>query len=428
MLQPFFAKQLRQFDLFGDSAKRVLKANCVFGFMLPFYIIFSNTYIFNYNPEGDISFNIIYSALTFVGNPLGFILSGILLRQLHVKTLFIVGMSVIIVNMAVMMFIPSAWLTPASIFFFGLISGLGSGIYWSSRTYLTVVSTDDTVRDFFSGLDYVFFIAGGIVTPALVGSWIGLHETGLFSRQFAYQSAMLFALGLVVFASITVARGKFSTVNAKRFLKYKFIKSWQTTRAYVFIMGIYHGAILGVPAVFMMLYVGQEQQLGLVESATHFFALISIYIVSSISKRALRPYVMLAGSILFLIGALAFGSLLPGHAAIATVILVIAFYLSDPTMNFPYRASFMRSIDHSSAIEKRDPYTYLTDIEQFNALGRLVSIGAFYLLYKLLPAEQAFAFYVIGVAAIQFVNVMFCSKINGIQVENSRSKATAVEA
>ena len=407
-------KQRAQFNLFSVNAKRVLKANCIFGFVLPFYIIFSNTYIFNYNPVGDISFNIIYSALTFVGNPLGFILSGLLLKKFHVKYLFIVGMNIIIANMAVMMFIPSDWLVPISLFLFGLVSGLGSGIYWSSRTYLTVVSTSDNVRDFFSGLDYVFFIAGGIVTPALVGTWIGLHETGIFTRQFAYQCAMLVALFLVVLASIIVAQGSFPTVRAKNFLKYSYQISWRKTRAYVFIMGIYHGAILAVPAVFMMLYVGKEQQLGIIESATHFFALISIYTVSSISRAALRPYVMLGGSLLFLTGAIMFGSLLPSHAAIATIILVIAFYLSDPTMNFPYRATFMRAIDDLSTQEKRDPYTYLTDIEQFNALGRLVSIVVFYLLYRTLPATHAFAIYVVGVALFQFINVGLCRRINSV--------------
>ena len=410
----FISTQREKFKIFNSNAKRLLQANLLFGLLVPFYVIFSNTFIFG-NTDGDLNFNIIYSALHFLGNPIGFIMNGFFLRRFHVKSLFIAGMAIIIVNMALMMFLPAEFFTELAVLGFGLVSGIGSGMYWSARTYLTVVSTDDESRNFFSGLDFMFLIAGGIVTPFIIGNYIGLTiEYGILSRPVAYQSAILFALILVSIASFIVAKGKFETVKIPRFLYYSFEPSWKYTRWFVFIMGIFHGAYLSLPAILMMTFVGNESDLGIVDSTAHIIAIIAIYIVSSNSKTEHRTKIMMAGSILFLAGSFAFGAMLSSLAVVATILLVVTFYLTDPTINFPYRASFMKGIDHSKSIEGKDEFSYVVDIEQFNALGRLVSIGVFFIFYQTLPQPWAFPVYISLVAVIQFANLYFSKKINAL--------------
>ena len=406
-------EQLAKFKVFNADAKRLLKANLIFGLMIPFYVIFSNTFIFG-NTDGDITFNIIYSALHFAGNPVGFIMNGYLLRQFHVKSLFIAGMAIIIVNMALMMFLPAEFFTELAVLGFGLVSGIGSGMYWSARTYLTVVSTTDDNRNFFSGLDFMFLIAGGIVTPFVIGNFIGLTvEWGWLTRPVAYQSAILFALVLVSMASYTVARGSFGTVKVPDFLHYRFEPRWWDARGFVFVMGLFHGAYLSLPAILVMSFVGDEKAVGLVDSLSHVVALIAIYLVSSNINPSQRTRVMLAGSMLFLVGTLTFSGLLSEMEAVATIVLVATFYLTDPTINFPYRASFMRAIDRSRQLEGHDEFTYVVDVEQFNALGRLVSIGVFFALYVTLPIKLAFGSFLVAVAISQFANLYFSKRING---------------
>lgn len=407
-----FSIPLKQFSIFNANAKRLLKANLMFGLLIPFYVIFSNTFIFG-SANGDITFNILYSALHFWGNPIGFIMNGFLLRKVHVKSLFIAGMLLIIINMGFMLFLPPEFFTKTAILGFGVVSGIGSGMYWSARTYLTVVSTTDDNRNFFSGLDFMFLIAGGIVTPFIIGNFIGLStEWGVFTRAQAYQVTLLFALAMVLLAAYFVVRGNFGTVTVSRFLYYRFEPSWWHARGMVFVMGLFHGAYLSLPAILIMTYVGNEKAVGIVDSIAHLVALIAIYLVSSRIAPGQRTRVMLAGSILLLAGTATFTGLLNQWAAAATITMVATFYLTDPTINFPYRASFMRAIDRSRAIEQRNQFTYVVDIEQFNALGRLVSIGIFYALLQMVALKQALTFYLLFIAASQFANIYFSKRIN----------------
>ena len=407
-----FQYRLKQFKHFGPEAQRLLKANFMFGLLMPFYIIFSNTFIFG-NTDGNLYFNFAYSALHFVGNPVGFILCGYLLRRFHIRQLFAAGLLLILANMAVMVSTPKQYFTYTAVLIFGLLNGMGSGLYWSVRNYLTVISTHDDNRNFFTGLDQMFFVIGGIATPFVVGNYIGWGTAlGWFSREFAYGSAIFFASVLAFLAVRLVWQGNYPTVKVPRFLFYRYLPEWRKARLFVFVMGFFHAAFIATPAVLVMMFVGNESAVGFTDSISQTCAMLMTLWISSKAKPHHRTKVMLAGTGIFTTGALVFTGLLAWQPAIATVLMVAAFYFTDPTINFPYRASFMKVLDQVKAVEKRDAFTYGVDIEQFNAAGRLCSIILLVILLEVLPASWAFPAYFISVAAIQFINVLLSKRIN----------------
>ena len=237
-----------------------------------------------------------------------------------------------------------------------------------------------------------------------------------FTQQFAYITAGAFAMLLAFIASIIILRGEFATVKLGKFLHYKYDREWRDTRLFAFIMGCYHAGIICMPTIVTLSFFdGREDALGIIDTVAHVLALITIYVASTIARVEDRPKVMLLGSVIYMIGMLMFAGAVSGFAQYAAVIVSISFYLSDPTMNFPYRATFMKSVDLLKVKENRSEFTYLCDIEQFNALGRVVSILAFFVMYHLLPTNVAFIVFFLVLAVLQFVNVVLCKRINRLQ-------------
>lgn len=417
----FIDKQVAKFQVFDAPAQRILKANFIYYFFFPFFILFSQAYVYANSP-GGISYNVFWGVMHFIGNPLGYLVCGYFLRRFEVKTMYAAGMIIMALNMWIMMLIPQEYFNATACYVFGFISGIGSGMYWSSRFYLTIVSTKDETRNLFNGIDFMFQIISGIVMPITVGTYISLYENEgfrakfeFFTQQFAYISAGLVAVLLALAASAIIVRGSFKTVKLGRFLHFSFSPEWKSTRFFAFIMGCYHAGIICLPTIVTLRFIGGEGALGLIDTVAHVLALITIYIASTISRPEDRPKIMLLGAAIFAVGIALFTGSLATLPVYAAVITSVAFYLSDPTMNFPYRASFMKSIDLLRVKENRGEFTYLCDIEIFNAIGRVVSILAFFVLYQVLPEKTSFITYFIGLAILQFINVVLCKRINNLK-------------
>ena len=405
--------QRLQFRVFNTNARKLITANLLFSLFNPFYLIFSSTFIFS-STKGDFHLNLIYNLFVFLGISLGFIFNGYFLRYFHVKTMLIAGAGFLFSAIAVMFFLPSGVLTGSLVFVFGTFIGCSNGVYWSARNYITVVNTKNSNRDFFAGLDFILISLGRIVTPLIVGFYIGEGvKYNWFTLAHAYQSSLLFAFALLFAMAINILPRKYRTTQPKRFLYSRYSKMWNKTRLMISILGLFQGAIMALPPVLILKYVGNETAVGIISSVSYLVAITFVYLVSRRSGVQHRSKIILIGTLFFLTGGIFFTIFLGNYSMLATSVLMGVMFICDPVLNFPFRATFMKVMDELKHIEKRDDYAYLVDVEIFSALGRISGIAIFFLMYAYMPIELVLPIFIISVALLQFFVVKLSRQING---------------
>lgn len=413
MIRKFFIDQKAKFDVFAPAAKTLIWSNLFFGIFNPFFLIFSNTFIFS-TTKGDLEFNLLYTIFTFSGIVIGFVINGYLIRYFHIKMLMAAGELLFFLAIAAMFIMPDIYLTGAWIFVFGIITGVGNGFYWSSRNFLTIANTHDENRDFFAGLDFILISAGRIITPLLIGLYIGEGiKQGWFNYQFAYQSTLFFGLCVVLTSSYLIIKEKHTTTRAGKFFYPSYNKYWNNARLMVFVLGFFQGAIFVIPPVFIMKTIGNESAVGTLSSVSYMVAIILVYYISSRSNVEHRTSIIRLGIGFLMIGIIAFILIMHANIALAVSFLAFFMFMSEPVMSFPVRATIMKAIDKLKHVEQRDEYAYLFDIELYTGIGRILSILIFYFLFRNVNVYIALSVYLIIITVIQLFNLTFSKRING---------------
>jgi len=413
MIRQLIEDQKSKFEVFTLSARKLIWSNLLFGLFNPFYFIFSNTFIFNHS-KGNLAYNLIYCGFTFTGIISGFVINGFLLRKYHVRNLLIFGELLLFISISILFFMPANYLTDVSLSLFGLFSGIGSGVYWASRNYLTIVNTTDSNRDFFTGMDYILISAGRIITPFVVGIYIGEGiKYKLFSAGVAYSSALILAFLAILFSSLMVIKEKYETIRTKKFLFFSYNKEWHNSRLLITLLGFFQGAIFVIPPVFIMKYIGNEATVGTINSISYLLAISIVYYVSSRSKKEHRTGIIMSAAIILFTGAIIYSIFIGSKFILATSVLMFLMFIAEPIINFPVRATVMKAIDDLKHIDKRDNYAYLCDIEIFAAAGRVASMIIFYVLYISFKTNLALSIFIMFVALLQFLNIRLSKRING---------------
>lgn len=401
------------FRVFNTNARKLITANFLFGLFNPFYLIFANTFIFS-STGGDLLLNLLYSSYNYVGILGGFILTGYLLKRIHVKNMLIIGCMMLFTSIMVLFFMPEKRLSEFWVFIFGLSTGVGNGIYWASRNYLTLVNTNDQNRNFFAGVDFILISIGRIITPLIIGFYIGEGvRAGWFSHEFAYRSTLVFAFLLVLAITLVIWPRKYRTVTPEKFLYLKYMKQWKKVRKMMVVMGFYQGALLTLPPILILKYVGNESAVGTLSSVSYLVAIFLVFYISRRTGTEHRTLILKSGIFILLVGSVLFSSLLYFTTTLATSILMVAMFIAEPIINFPFRATFMKAIDELYLLEKRDIYAYVVDIEIYAAIGRIVGLTMFYVMYITIPIYISLSIFMLFVACIQFINVRYSKIING---------------
>jgi MFS transporter, YQGE family, putative transporter len=405
--------QKERFGIFNNNTRKFITSNLLFSLFSPFYLIFSNTFIFS-STHGNLEMNLIYCIFNFAGIIAGFAFTGYASGKIHIKTLMVSGGWLTFSSIILMFTMPMHSISWLGIIFYGLATGLGIGVYWSARNYLTLVLTDNNNRDFFSGMDFILISLGRIVTPFIIGIYIGRGiKMGWFSPAFAYRSTLLIALILLVSLSIVTIRVKHRSVRLGRFLHTKYSKEWQDVRLLLTTLGFFQGAIYVIPTVFIMKFVGGESFVGTVNAIGYLIAIVMVFLISSRSGIQHRTKIISLGFIILTLGAITFSVCYKNFIVTGTYILIFLMFLAEPILNFPIRATLMDVIKTIKKKEKRKGYAYIIDVEAFTAIGRISSLTIFYLLYVFLPVSAAIIIFILLMAASQYLCIPLSRKING---------------
>jgi YQGE family putative transporter len=397
---PFIVNQKKAFEMFNSDAKDLLRLNLMYHLVFPIIMIFVQAYL--WGNAKDARINIVYTLGSFGGNYIGYLINGFLLRKISIKPLFYIGLILSVLPMALIVYFIDIKLS--NVVWFGIIFGIGTGMYYSCRNFLSYLVTNDESRNFFAGLEQFIIITSNFLTPMFFGFIIiGLGEKyGWYEKQTVYKVGMAISMIMMFLTWFIIKRTNYKSPPVSRFLYFKFDKLWNYQRFLSLFIGTVETGIYMLMALLILNVVGGESALGLIESLSTIFSALVVYFVSKKSTPAHRPKIMLAGVISITIGGLILGI---EYSVMGVLGLKVFQIIADPLMHSSYRATWWSVIDAVSAKEKKSEYSYMIDTEFFINLGRAIG-GTFLLvmLYAGIDINDGLRYIFLILGLLQFIS------------------------
>ena len=378
--------------------------NLVYAMVLPVVDTFVAAYIMR-NTNGDIAKVVIYQLTIYTGIPLTFLLNGWLLKHFDIRKLYSAGMMLSGVSMIVMMSLKS--LDTVGIASAGLIMGLSFGFYWANRDYLAQVITNDTNRNYYYGMETLFYTIISVVIPITIGLFID-SQISDSEKHTAYKIITGIVFLITILASVVCFRGTFKNPVQKQYVFFKFHKLWYKLLTLASLKGLAQGFLVTAPAMLILRFFGNEGALGSAVSIGAIIAAIIMYVLGRVSKPSDRIKIFAAGLLLFAIGTVINAVLFsqPG-----VVIFILLLLIAKPLMDLAYFPIQFQVIDIVSKIENRSEFAYILNHEAGLYVGRFLGAATFLVMAKYGSAEIALRYAVVIIAALQLCSIFVAKKI-----------------
>lgn len=387
--------------------RTLLVTNMLYAFVLPVVELFVGTYIMRNSSE--LSYVIGYQLAVYTGIPLTFLINGFLLRVIPIKYLYSFGMLLSGISMAVMMSLKTLGL--GGIITAGLIMGLSYGFFWANRDLLALNSTDDGNRNYYYGLESFFNTIGGVVVPFAIGCFLGASEShGWFAGNLnsAYRIVTLAVFVLTISSSMVICRGSFTNPGKERFLFFRFDRMWNKMMRLAFLKGIAQGYIVMAPSMLIMTLVGNESDLGTVQSISAIITAFILYILGRFTLPKDRVWIFSAGLLLFALGGVV-NSIM--YSATGVLIFMLCLVLGRPLMDLGYFPIQLRVIDYVSQKEGRGSYSYILIHEFGLYAGRFFGCGLFIVMTLVISDTFALRYALLVIGCIQLLSIVISSDI-----------------
>ena len=400
----------REFETFLEcprSMQVLLLANMIYALVLPVIEIFVAAYVMRNSHEvGKV---VAYQLSVYVATPVAFFLNGILLGRVDAKHLYAAGM--VLSGVAILMLMRTTVLTPIGIAALGLALGLATGLFWANRGFLALATTGDSNRNYFYGVETFAGTTAVVVVPALVGWFIGgaTHDGwagGTANR--AYARIGIAALGLTLASALLVERGVFRNPSHARFVFFRFHPLWRRMLKLAVLKGLAQGYIITAPAMLIMLLVGQEATLGLVQAVGGIFSACVLYAVGRVTAPHHRSAMFAAGLMLFFFGA-AVNALL--FNAVGVLVFIACLVLAKPLLDLAYNPIELGVVDVVSRLEGRGEYAYFFNHEFGLFAGRFLGCILFLAIVHWGSAVAALKYALPIVALAQLLSIWVAADI-----------------
>lgn len=413
-------KQKEAFERFSSDAKRLLSLNLIYHLVLPIILIFVQAYL--WGQTRDMKINLIYTLGSFGGNYLGYLMNGFLLRKFSIKILFYIGLILSVLPMALLVY--TIDIQYSNIVWYGLLFGVGTGMYYSCRNFLSYLATDNENRTFFAGMEQFIIISGNFVTPLLFGPVIiGLGEKyGLYDKQLIYQVGLAVSLATMFLTWFLIRKSNFRSPELKRFFYFRFDRLWNYQRFLSLFIGLVETGFYMLMALLILNVVGQESELGLIESISTILSVAVVYVVSKKAKPEQRANILLGGAVSLTIGGIILGV---EYSVIGVLGLKFFQIIADPLLHSSYRATWWSVIETVSRKEDKHGYAYMLDTEFFINLGR--SLGGALLLFLLISGftpNESLRFIFLILALMQFISYALLRYLNNKIIEPVKREET----
>lgn len=400
-------KELAFFGAHPLGMRVLLLTNLIYALVLPIIELFIGAYIMR--NSSDVSLVVVFQLALYTGIPLTFMINGFLLNRIHISWLYSFGMLLSGISMTAMMMLDR--LDTFGVAVAGLIMGLSYGFFWANRDYLALDTTTDKTRNYYYGIETFFYTLTFIIVPFLAGAFIATtQEKGWFNGNvnYAYYILTGVVFGLTVIASILVHQGKFENPKKAPFLFLRFDKLWRKMLQLSALKGVAQGYIVTAPVMLIMKLVGEEGELGLIQSIGSLLSAILLYLLGRLAKPKHRLGIFLAGLTLFVVGAGLNAAL---YSSWGVILFVLCLIFARPLLDIAYFPIQLGVIDIVAAREKRNEFAYIFNHELGLYAGRLFGCGLFIILARTISDYVALRYALLVIALIQFVSYFVARSI-----------------
>jgi len=389
----FIKKERDAFNIFGADAKRMIFINLIYHIAFPFIIIFGSAFVLRIT-GGNNALAIIYNWGFFMGLIAGYLVNGQLMKVgVSIRPLFVVGMMLSVVPLSILMFFGRD--AGYGVILYGAVMGMGNGIYWACRNFLTMLVTTDGNRNLFSSVEQFVIIFFNALIPLLFGTFILGNNASEASKLQAYRYTSIVVVGITLFAAWMILRSSFRNPTISRFVYWKCCAMWNTQRLLSFFVGTVESGFMVLMTLLILNAAGDESVLGKIEFGTAIVSVLSIYVVGRISKPQHRSRIMLAGATSLVIGGTVLAFTIPHKemlfglitlSFLGVVMMKVCQVIADPMIHSAFRATYLSSIEWSSQMEKKDSYAFVMDNEYFMNGGRICGGLVFLVLASLITS------------------------------------------
>ncbi len=391
--------EYRVFCSYPWDMRVLIVTNLIYGLVMPVIELFIGAYVMR--KSDDVKMVVVYQLAVYTGIPFTFLVNGWLLRYIGIKRLYSVGMLLSGVSMVVMMSLPGLSLVGLGVA--GLLMGMSFGLYWSSRDFLALSSTDDSNRNYYYGLENFFATNLNIAVPLVVGAFIakvGGDSAGRVDVAYQIVTGVVFVLTFV--AAAVVHRGAFRNPPVTQFVYFRYHWLWNRMQLLALLKGISQGYIVTAPAMLVMSLVGKEGSLGSLLSASGLLSAALLYIVCRTTGPQHRIYFFAAGLLLFTVGTTANAILFD---KLGVLLFMLFLVLGRPLTDIAYFTIQMLVIDTVAAIEGRNTYAYIFSQEFGFYIGRFIGCGLFITLAYTVSNAFALRYALLFIALVQLLSV-----------------------
>ncbi|MDR0618992.1 MAG: MFS transporter [Bacteroidales bacterium] len=411
-----------EFRFFKEQPKNVrvlLITNMLYAIILPVVEIFVAAYIMRNTSNS--SFVAAYQLSMYAGIVVTSLLNGLLLRYFKSSSIYAFG---IIVSAFVLMGMMFMKMPAASgevniseiiaLCISGFVLGASTGFFWTNRYLLTLTSTNDDNRNYFFGIESFFFTFWNIVIPLAVGAFLSSFKgtSDWFGKQLStnngYQIITGIAFIVAILACIVLSRGKFENPKHKKFFYARFHALWNKLLVLAGLKGMVQGFLVTAPAILVMLLVGEEGSLGLIQGIAGGVTAILVYVLGRTAKPKHRMAIFGAGLLVFFAGTLFSGIL---FSAIGVILFILCKVFFQPLHDLAYFPTMMRTIDIVSKIENRNKYAYIMSHEIGLFFGRAAGMLLFIVLAWSISEIFALKYALIIVGALQLLSLPLAKHI-----------------
>lgn len=372
-LKTRLSREKSHLDDLGDVVKHLLYSYILYLISYPIIGIFIN--VFFWRQSNDITLIAAYNLGFFLALPLGFYLNGLLLKRFNILKLYWVGTVLQGLAAFLAIFFPS--LSFYQVLLYGLIYGIGGGLYWSNKNYITLKITKGRNRLYYNSLEASIDLIINIIMPIILGWIIVLGEvTGVYAPETAYKVLMVLCLFMLWFSGYILQSANIYSEKITHIAVAKPSKYWNLNRIILCTHQLLSGINFFVPTFLVLLFVGAEGAIGTIESATAVLVAIMLYWVGRKTAQRHSFSLMLATSTVFLLGSILYNLT---YGVLGALIYSLTCSLTGAlSWNIIYTNSMEvmdREIKHG---HNHNQYALIFDNELFFNIGRIMGMGIFF--------------------------------------------------
>lgn len=386
------------------DVRRILLSYAFYLAAYPLVMTFMNAYL--WRTSGNLWSIITYSLGYILSLPIGFYLNGLLLRYYSPVRLYFLGAILQGITACLVVFVSSG--SQLNILVLGTVYGLGAGLYYGNKNYLSLVLTRLTNLVYYNSVEQIVDLIINVVFPAIAGWFIALSTSNFVGSDNAYKLVMLSGFFLLFCSGFIVQ----SLNNLKITVNFLTVsnpsRAWWRLRFFNVLYNLQVGLNLTIGSVIVLLLVGNEGILGTLHAITAGISALTLYIIGRKSHVSNSWKLVAFGSLLYLVGTLTLSGIFNWIGAIVYSLVITVCWAFQWSSSYTVAMELMDKEENDPARQ----YAYVCDNELFFNIGRILGIALVALMTYFISQSTALRWSPLIIALLQLPLSIFIYSIS----------------